>query len=65
MEFDFNMIAPLRPSRCGFSFVFGHRMSLFGGFLRPPVDGCSTASCDFGVLTGEMSACPSTPPSWN
>ena len=24
----------------------------FGRFQRPPVDGCSTASCDFGVLTG-------------
>jgi len=24
----------------------------FGGFQRPSVNGCSTASCDFGVLTG-------------
>ena len=65
MEFDFNMIALLQLSCCGFSFVLGHRMSLFGGFPHPPVDGCTTASCDFGVLTGEMSACPSTPPSWD
>ena len=65
MEFDFNMIAPLLPSCCGFFFVLGHGMSLFGGFPHPLVDGCSTASCDFGVLTGEMSTCPSTPPSWD
>ena len=25
----------------------------FGGFQCPPVDGCSTPSCDFGALTGE------------
>ena len=24
----------------------------FGGFQRPSFNGCSTASCDFGVLTG-------------
>ena len=28
---------------------------LFVGFQRPPVDGCSTAGCSFGALTGEMS----------
>ena len=35
------------------SFVLGRRASFFGGFNYPPVDGCSTASCDFDVLTGE------------
>ena len=25
----------------------------FDGFQYPPFNGCSTASCDFGVLTGE------------
>ena len=35
--------------------------SLFlGGFQHPPVDGCSAASCDFGVLAGE-DACMSFP----
>ena len=24
----------------------------FGGFQNPPVDGCSTASCNFGALAG-------------
>ena len=24
----------------------------FGGFQCPPIDGCSTPSCDFGALTG-------------
>ena len=51
MEFDFTVIVPLLPSRCSF-FVFGYGVSLFGGFQCPPVDGCSTASCDFGALTG-------------
>ena len=37
-------------SRCSFSFVLGQGMSFFGGFQHPPVDGCSAASCDFGVL---------------
>ena len=42
---------------------------LFGGggegwlFQRPPVSDCSTASCNFGAITGEMSARPSTLPS--
>ena len=35
---------------------------LIDGFQHPPVDCCSTASCDFVPLQ-EMSACPSTPPS--
>jgi len=26
---------------------------VFGGLQNPPVGGCSTASCDFGVLVEE------------
>ena len=26
--------------------------TFFGGFQHPPINGCSTASCDLGVLTG-------------
>ena len=37
-------------SRCSFFFVFGHVTSLFGGLQSPPLDGCSTASCDFVAL---------------
>ena len=51
MRLEFIMIVPLRPSRCSF-FVFGYGVSLFGGFQCPPVDGCSTASCDFVALAG-------------
>ena len=36
----------------------------FCGLKHSPVNGCSTAGCDFGVLTGGMNACPSTPPLW-
>ena len=53
MGFDFNIIAPLLSTHCGFSFVLGYVESFFGGFQHPPVEGCSVASCDFGVLTGE------------
>ena len=53
MEFDFIMIAPLLPSRCCFSFVLGCGVSFLGGCQHPPVNGCSTAGCDFGVLTRE------------
>ena len=51
MGFDFIMIMPL-PSHCSFLFVFGHGLSLFGGFQHLLVDGFSTASCNFGVLIG-------------
>ena len=50
MEFDFIMIVPLLPSRCSFFSVFGHRLCFFGGFQCSPLNGCSIASCDFGVL---------------
>ena len=39
-------------SHCDFFFVFGCGVSYFCGFQCPPVDGCSTTSCNFGVLTG-------------
>ena len=40
MGFDFIVIAPLLPSHWGFFFVFGCGVSFFGGFWRPPVNGC-------------------------
>ena len=49
MGFDFIVIAPLLPSCCSFFFVFGHEVSFVGGFQCPPVDGYSTASCNFGA----------------
>ena len=52
MGFDLVVIVPLLPSHCSIFFVFGSRVSFFDGFQRPPVDGCSTDSCDFGALTG-------------
>ena len=47
---DFIVNTPLLPSCCSFFFVFGHGVSFFGGSQHPPVDGYSTASCDFGTL---------------
>ena len=35
------------------TFVLGCEVYLFGGFQYVPIDGCSTASCDFGALAGE------------
>ena len=48
-----NVNSPLLPSCWGFSFAFGCRLSFFGGIQHFPVDGCSAASCNFGVLAGE------------
>ena len=48
-----NTISPLLSSCQGFSFALGHGVSFFGGIQNTPVDCCSAASCDFGVLTGE------------
>ena len=48
-----NAISPLLPSCWGFSFALGCGVSFFGGIQHSPVDGCSVASCSFGVLTGE------------
>ena len=48
-----NVVSPLLPSCWGFSFAIGHGVSFFGGIHHSSVDGCSAASCNFGVLTGE------------
>ena len=56
MGFDFNVIVPLFSSHRGFSFVLGCGVSFFlggGMFQHLPVDGCSAASCNFGVRAGE------------
>ena len=52
MGFDFIVIVPLLPSHCTFFFVFGCGVSYFSRFQHPPVNGCSTASCNLGALTG-------------
>ena len=44
---------PLQPSCLGFSFVLEHGESFWGGIQHSSVYGCSAASCNFGVLTGE------------
>ena len=63
IAFDFNMIAPLLPSCCGFSFVLQNGVSfLFDGFQHPPVNGCLAASCEFGILAGEDECTSSTLP---
>ena len=43
-------IMPLLSPCCSFFFVFGHGVSFFGGFQHLPVNGCSTASCNFGAF---------------
>ena len=48
-----NVISPLLPSCWRFSFALGHEVSYFGGIQHSPVNGCSAASCNFGVLAGE------------
>ena len=47
-------ILPLLPSCSGFFFALGCGVSFFCGIQHSPVDGCSAASCNFGVLTGEV-----------
>ena len=37
LKFDFVVIVSLLSSHWGFFFVFGHRVSFFGGFQHPPV----------------------------
>ena len=44
MGFDFIVIAPLLPPRCGFV-VFGRGVSFIGGFWHPAINGGSAASC--------------------
>lgn len=51
MGFDFTVIAPLPPSRCGFS-VSLDESDVFGGFQRPPVCGWAPAGCGLGALAG-------------
>ena len=51
MGFDFTLIAPLLPSHCGFSFVFGCGGIFSGKFQCLPFNDCPAASCDSGVLT--------------
>ena len=61
MEFDFIMIVPLLPSHCSFFFVFGHRLSFFGGFLSMAVQQLVVIL----VFSQKgMSARHSTLPSW-
>ena len=48
-----HVISPLLPSCWGFSFALGCGVSFFGGLQHSPIDGCSAASCNFGVLAGE------------
>ena len=48
-----NAIFPLLLSCCGFTFAFGGGVSFFDGIQHSLVDGCSAASCNFGVLTWE------------
>ena len=48
-----NMISPLLLSCWGFSFALGHGVCFFGGIQHSAVNGCSAASCNFGVLAGE------------
>jgi len=49
------VILPLLLSCWGFSFAFGSGVSFsfFGVIQHSPVDGCSAASCNFGVLARE------------
>ena len=48
-----NEILPLLLSCWGFSFALRCGMSFFGGIQHSPVDGCSAATCNFGVLARE------------
>ena len=48
-----NEILPLLPSCWGFSFALARGVSFYGGVLHFSVNGCSVASCNFCVLTGE------------
>ena len=64
MGFDFTVIAPLLPSHCGFSFVFGCGVSFVVSssvFLLMIVQQLVVIM----VFSQEgVRACPSTPPSW-
>ena len=64
MGFDFTVIAPLLPSHCGFSFVFGCGIS----FLVPSSVFLSMIVQQLVVILlfseEGVRARPSTPPSW-
>ena len=64
MGFDFTVIAPLLPSHCGFSVVFGCGVS----FLVSSSVFLSMIVQQLVVILvfsqGGVRACPSTPPSW-
>ena len=45
-----NVISALIPSCWGFSFALGRGVSFFSGIQHSPVEGCSAASRNFGVL---------------
>ena len=49
-----NVPLTLLSSCWGLFFVLGCRVSFFGGIQHSPVDHCSAASCNFGVLAGEV-----------
>ena len=49
-----NVISPLLPSCWGFSFALARRVSFFGVIQHSAVSGCSAASCNFAVLSGEV-----------
>ena len=57
-----NTISPLLPSCWGFSFALRHGVSFFcggaEGIQHSPVNSCSAASCNFGVLAGEDERIP-------
>lgn len=61
--FDFNAIAPLLPSHCGFSFVLDMG-SLFSVCSNTLLSGVVPLLVAILVFTQEMSAYPWTPPSW-
>ena len=48
-----NVILPLPPSCCAFSFALECGVSFFGGIHHSSVSVCSAMSRNFGVLTGE------------
>ena len=51
MGFDSNR--DFAPPTFLLSFALGHGISFFGGIQHSPVNGCSTVSCNFGVLVWE------------
>ena len=51
MGFDSNH--DFAPPTVLLSFALGRGISFFGGIQHSPVNGCSTASCNFGVLVWE------------